>query len=491
MRMNNKYICIFLTVCILITLFGHLSFAGINGAGNEKEELKKISIKTVLDFGAIGDGTADDTEAIQRAVDSRIGNIYFPRRTYRITKSVLIELDRIGPISIRGDGTAKIIMTGGGPVFKIIGTHEGTADPTSFKNNVWERQRMPLLDGLEIVGEHPEAVGIEITKTMQATFTRLLIRHTLYAIHLTERNRNVTISECHLYQNRGIGVFLDHVNLHQINITNCHISYNGMGGIVARPGNIRNLQISGCDIEGNMDVKGPPTANLLIDISDGNSFGEGAIIGCTLQHTHLAPNSANIRFIGPPGENEQKMKNFTIADNVLSDVAVNIDLLRARGITITGNTIWKGYSRDILVKDCSDIIIANNVFDRNPTYKTYDSVRGLLFRNCTDCILSGLLIKNPIDKRGGIILDHCKRFNITNCSVFNYDSCGIFLDDAEFVRVSGCMVLDYRTDAKGSTALKLTKGKNNMIVGNLFVGKVEIAPGSAYIENNYSGSNKK
>ena len=104
----------------------------------------------MLDFGAVGDGKADDTEAIQQAVDSGIGTIRFPKGIYRINKTIVIELDRIGPASISGDGTAKIVMAGAGPVFKFIGTHEGTAGPESFKENVWERQRMPQVDGLEM-----------------------------------------------------------------------------------------------------------------------------------------------------------------------------------------------------------------------------------------------------------------------------------------------------------------------------------------------------
>jgi len=33
----------------------------------------------VRQFGAVGDGTADDTAAIQKAVDSSAGNLQFPR----------------------------------------------------------------------------------------------------------------------------------------------------------------------------------------------------------------------------------------------------------------------------------------------------------------------------------------------------------------------------------------------------------------------------
>ena len=36
-----------------------------------------------------------------------------------------------------------------------------SADPAGFAQDVWDRQRMPLVDALAIDGDHPEAVGIE------------------------------------------------------------------------------------------------------------------------------------------------------------------------------------------------------------------------------------------------------------------------------------------------------------------------------------------
>jgi len=486
MRYYNKIIWILTLVFFLgLALTDYRDLAA--NEDPEKKQTEGSFALTVLDFGAVGDGRADDTEAIQKAVDSGIGTIRFPKGIYRITKTIMIELDKVGPVSIDGGGgTARIVMAGAGPALKFIGTHEGSAGPSTFKENVWQNQRMPTIDGLEIVGEHPEAVGIEVTGTMQATFTRVFVHRALHGIHLTKRNRNVIISECHLYHNSGIGIFLDRINLHQINITNCHISYNGAGGIVVHsgPGGVRNLQISGCDIEGNMDPNGPPTANVLL-VGFTGGVAEGAIVGCTLQHTHSAPNSANIRFIGSSEGNKPRVKNFTIADNALSDVSVNIDIQYARAVTIMGNTIWRGFSRDILVENSSNIIVGPNIFDRSYDW-TPENKRGILFRDCTDCILSGMQIKDVFHKRGGLVLERCRRFNVKGCSIYNFEGCGILLDDVEHVRVSDCMILDYRPDVKDPIALRLIKGKNNMIVGNLFGGKVEIAPQSAHIEDNFT-----
>src|SRR5690606_21631383 len=113
-------------------------------------------------------------------------------------------------------------------------------------------------------------------------------------------NRNVVISDCHIYDNRGIGIYYDDVNLHQSNITGCHVSYNAQGGIVSRAGNVRNLHITGCDLESNMVRDAQPTANVLMDSRDSPAgTGDVAITGCTPQHDRNAPDSSNSRIIGP------------------------------------------------------------------------------------------------------------------------------------------------------------------------------------------------
>ena len=65
---------------------------------------------SVKDFGAIGDGNADDSDAIQLAVDSFLinsymsvwgdGKLYFPKGTYKITKDIISKR----AINYQGDG---------------------------------------------------------------------------------------------------------------------------------------------------------------------------------------------------------------------------------------------------------------------------------------------------------------------------------------------------------------------------------------------------
>ncbi len=406
--------------------------------------------------GVIGDGITDDTAAIQSAVDASTGAIDFDRGIYRLSKTVTIDLNRVGWTSICGNGVAQFRMEGPGPAFRFVGTHGGTASPATVKQDVWSNERTPMVDGIEILGAHPDACGIEADGTMQITITRVVVRKAKHGVHLVNRNRNVTLSECHLYENSGVGVFLGKLNLHQINIANCHISYNAGGGVVSLASEIRNLQIGTCDIEGNMgDSTSAPTANVWLD-STGTSVGEVAIVGCTIQHTHDAPDSANIRINGwsdqRPFTTERRTGNITIADNVLSDVQTNLDIRGVRGITISGNTMWKGYAHNAVLQNCTQVVMTGNLYDRNPRYHYgdgSDAKLGVTLEDCADVTLNG-------EHFGGAVKEHSAALQLINCDGINIQSCtfvnvtrfGISLDRVRFAQIGGCLFTGTTKEAR-------------------------------------------
>jgi hypothetical protein len=413
-----------------------------------------------------GDGETDDTSALQQQIDAG-GGLHLPAGAYRLTKSLVVNLDEVGHWSLHGHGVARLVMEGAGPAIKVVGTHGGTAAPRTVKPEVWDRQRMPLVDGIEIVGRHEEACGIELTGTMQPTITRVTVRDCLHAIHITERNRNVQISDCHLYDNRGIGVFLDGVNLHQINVVGCHISYNAGGGIVARKSEIRNLQVGTCDIEGNMGgPDSPSSANIDLDSTD-SSVAEVAIVGCTIQHAPDAPDSANIRINGRstprPFTDEVRHGHVTIADNVLSDVQTNIELRHVRGGTITGNTMWKGFTHNLLLVGCDSLIVSGNNLDDNPRYNYGDggtAKLAVVLQDCTDCIFSDNILKGIPHNESAVTLTGCRWTTISGCQIFDYDGWGLTLKDCEQCRVINCSIADRRADDPTARAIRVEGGTN-------------------------------
>lgn len=435
--------------------------------------------------GIAGDGKADDTAAVQAAVDAG-GAVRFARGTYRLTKTVVIELDKTGFTSLSGDGVARFVMEGAGPAFLFKGTHDGTAAPLSVKPEVFARQRAPLVDGIEIVGAHPEADGIEATNTLQLTITRLSVNEARHGVRLSGRNRNVIISDSHLYHNSGAGVFFDQVDLHQANITGSHISYNAGGGVVTRGGAVRNLHIAACDIESNMSPETPPTANVLIDCT-GGSTAEVSITGCTIQHNSVSPGSANVRFIGKgkPYGNDASARwgHLSICDNIFTDVAVNIDLQEVRGAVISGNTFGVGLEHDLLAVGCTNIAVGPNVFDRNPPYyrgKIAATAKGgLVFRNCRDVTLTGLHIAGVRTHPAAVQIISGDTFNVTGCTILDSDGVGLLLKDTKNSFVSGCLITDRRPDRKAAPSLRIEGGKDNTITNNKLAHGSKGVPSSA------------
>ncbi len=451
-----------------------------------KTLLLLLSVTVCAAQQPFGDGKTDDTAAIQQLLDTQ-GSVKLAKGTYRLTKTLAVDLTKTGFAALSGDGTARLLMTAAGPALHFIGTHEGSAAPSTFTPEVWANERTPMVDGIEIVGAHAEADGIEATGTMQITLSRVVVRECLHAVHLTKRNRNVLISACHFYHNTGVGVFYDDVNLHQSNIVGSHISYNGGGGVVSRGGNVRNLHIGTCDIEGNHAADGPPSANIELD-SRGGSIGEVAVTGCTIQHTNKSPDSANIRIIGAGtdpsllrrvGREHTREGNVTISANVFSDVQVNIEIRHARGVVITGNTFWEGFQHDLLVEDSENIVVTGNNFDRNPRYLVngFDNAEknGLVFLRCADCVLSSNVISGVWKKRAAVDIESGNRLQISNNSVLDSDGAGMRLEKVTNSMISGNIIRDDRSAEKRSKepSLVFIGGKANVIGQNVIGNKQE------------------
>ena len=424
----------------------------------------------VLDFGAKGDGTADDTAAIQAAVDAGSGSVYFPKGIFRITKTIEVNLDKVGYTSLRSQGATQIVMAGKGAAFRFLGTHLKSADPQGVSDDVWRRQRMPMVDNMAIVGGHAEAVGIEVVGTMQATITRLHVRKALHGLHLRGNNRNLTVSDCHFYENIGIGIFYDDVNIHQSNITACHISYNTGGGIVSKGGNVRNIHVTGCDIESNMGRDMTPTANILIDCSSSPwGTAEVAITGCTIQHNSHSPDSANIRILGgnhfgtPP--EKKRWGNVTITGNILSDVMVNVHLKDCRGVAISGNTFWKGFQHNLLLEGCSNVAMGSNVLDFNLNYAQKVIARNSLkVINCEDCTFSGLQITNVKDSVA-LLMEDCRRVNVSGCSIVDCENIGLSLRNVTNSIVANCII--HSRSETAVNPIEKVQSDGNLMVNNL------------------------
>jgi polygalacturonase len=402
----------------------------------------------VKEFGAVGDGRADDTNALRHAVEQGSGRLLLPRGTYRLTKPLEIDLDRFGTIAVSGEGgTASLVMDGPGPAIRLVGTHDKNAQPASFEPRVWQRQRMPTVSDIEIVGNHDQADGIELERTMQATIAGVLIRRCRYAIHLVKRNRNILLADSHIYDGRpaSIGVYFDGVNLHQTIITGCHISFCRHAGIKIARSEIRNLQITGCDIEYNHDVDHPDSADIWIDSREG-TVREGTIASNTIQALE-SPRGTNVRIDGAARDDSASAGLWTIAGNILQSQQVNVRLTNCRGIAITGNSFATAFERSLIIDHCRDIVVGSNVFDHNPDYPGA-IVDGIQVTRSAGINLQNLIIDRcragSPNQGGAIEVVDSSEVLVLGCQVLDPEHRGIDVRNCRNTKVSECTVVDRR-----------------------------------------------
>jgi hypothetical protein len=442
----------------------------------------------VKEFGAVGDGQTDDTDAIQRAIDAGQGGVYLPKGSYRITRTVRVDLATRGCTSITGAGPARILAECDGPAFHLLGTHDGTADPQQYRDDIWDRERMPIISGMEIRGVSPESLGVRLEGTTQAILTHVAVRRCKIGLQFVTRNRNPIISNCHIYHNREIGIDFDRVNLHQAIIADNHISYNPVAGIRLLGGDMRNFQIVGNDIEYNYDFNLADCADVLIDMRPtDSSFREGTIVGNTIQ-AKPSPNGANVRFLG--GKHPWTGGMFAITGNFMSNQTTNIHLADCRSVSVSGNSVCMAVDRTFRLERCANVVLGNNTIDWNPHRGGKRYPDGILIRDCDGVNLSDTVIENCFrgsEQAGGAIeIDNSRDVAIANCQVLDPKYRGVILNDAVRCRVTGCSVIDRKKKPVMLKSIEVTGvSRDNLVTDNMVNrGSLSVADDTAVVRHN-------
>jgi len=449
-------------------------------------------------FGAVGDGQADDSTALEHALEAGDGILKLGKGTYRITRPLVNDLTKQGYGAVLGEGGAsRIVMEGSGPAIRMIGDHQGTAQPSTYQAHTWEKERFPTIQDVEVLGRHPEAVGIELRKTTKTVISRVLVRECLHGIQLVERNRDFILSDSHLLHNHAYGLFFDRCNLHQIIVHGNHISWNKKAGIRTTDGDVHNLQITGNDIEYNnhpgVDESpgGEPTGAEIWFEATAGVISEVTIASNTIQAT-VQPGGANIRIWGSPDAEMESNRLIAITGNVLGSQERGIELRHGKRITVSGNTIYDSRDLSILMEDCSGFAIGANTFvwrsDNDAPLQD-----GLKFVRCQSGTLTGLqaehLCYGTQQRGGGITLEQCRDITIGHCQVLDPEIRGIELVDCVRCRVSSNSIVDRRQPPRMLEAVRLTgNGRDNLIDNNMVGGArrraIEVAEGGAVVRDN-------
>jgi hypothetical protein len=139
-------------------------------------EAVPISIK---DFGAVGDGVADDTAAIQAAIDSGAASVYAPAGTYKITSTININR----PMTFFGEGKSKTIFSRS-TNFDSFYVHDGLNTVMSYVK----------LHDFQVLNTEPtranitSGAGIKLYKTYFSHLSQILIRSCYVGIDSQQSN---------------------------------------------------------------------------------------------------------------------------------------------------------------------------------------------------------------------------------------------------------------------------------------------------------------
>ena len=108
-----------------------VTFLAAGSGATQRTALDKLrDVVSVKDFGAVGDGVADDTAAIQAAITASANKaLYFPAGTYKVTQTLLVS----GNVNVFGAGIGSTVIDGSsitsgfviqftGPALSLIGT---------------------------------------------------------------------------------------------------------------------------------------------------------------------------------------------------------------------------------------------------------------------------------------------------------------------------------------------------------------------------------
>lgn len=272
-------------------------------------------VASVEAYGAVGDGSTDDSTAIASAFASGLSVWFSPGKTYAISAgftlsgSGLIVYGNKATLSKTADGSHGLTVSGNeNKIFNL------TIDGNNYTFN-----------GIHVTGDRNTIQGCKAVDCTEG----------FSAFHTTGENPGADLNswiDCFAYSNIGVGWMLD--NATDSLLLGCTSQTNGNAGLHSKNGSY-SVKISGCVFDDNNHVGG--AGNIILHSADATN-----IVNCTI----------------------------TNANGTAHGVYLGVATATQYGIGISGCAIAQNNGRGVLVdsgsgKVCSKIRIVNNRMNSN------------------------------------------------------------------------------------------------------------------------------
>ena len=310
---------------------------------------------SVKDFGAVGNGVADDTAAIQNAINYVVGlndnrpAIYLPAGTYKVSANLTIGTNAASRgIRLFGDGTrGKSTIAATSAVTKVL--EFLAAAPASRHENVQlENFTIDCASGSTQYGvyapysahgtyrsirvRYSTTAAMDIGYAFCSVFDDIeLVNNTGDGLVLTRSGgqaNQVILTSCKLYANTGFG--LRARDSYGIGIYTSLFEGNDAGGLYFEA-NIQGFVISGSYFEQNattgFNFNSPAAVNIKTDILI-NGAGTNTTIAnafpCTgvIQGCFTSPSASQTHFVYAPGQSGLKIDNNRLLDGFVGSLTL-------------------------------------------------------------------------------------------------------------------------------------------------------------------------
>lgn len=319
-----------------------------NGAAATGSSVAWINVK---DFGATGDGTTDDTAAIETAIASVTsgGTLYFPFGTYRVTNSITLppQAGDAAQMIVRGDGWGSVIKPMANSMTQVFNV---TGDQITIQDLSFENTSSLATYGVKFAF----ANGDDASKIVNCRFIAFTVG--LYAY----RSSGWEVSQCFFLNQTGWAVVVFGEGYNSTINRNYVLGSSGVQlaftyGSMSQPEGIRIIDntilcsassTTGIQIQGGLEIE--VANNIVGEYDDYGIFVDGSVANKGVSFVSIAGTYCGAR---------------SAAASTSTGIKVTGTNASARDIRITACTLvsnkWAGIAlddvnvQDVAIRDCS------------------------------------------------------------------------------------------------------------------------------------------